>query len=137
MMKKITKGKLSFTQIGKGEKIRIKLGDKICTIRSLDLFGVAFEMTKDPDMRAQLMPLRTEPVMKFKKVHTVAVRTDMKAGETLQFTCVIDVPTYVMDGMRDIVSREVPGSGPILDELIGKPELSTKEPIETELKDLQ
>lgn len=102
-------------------------------MKSIDLWGVAFEMTKDPEMRAQLMPVRQEPIMKFKKVHTVQLKNDMKAGETLQFTCNIDVPTHIIAGMRDIIEQEVKGSDTIMTELFGD-KLSTAVPSITEIK---
>ena len=55
-------------------------------------------MTNDDAMRDNLMPVRKTEMLRFKKVHEVQVKNDMKAGETLQFTCIIDVPTYVIDG---------------------------------------
>ena len=89
-------------------QVRIEVGKEKRVIKQKDLYGVAFAMTNDDDMRDNLMPVRKEVMMRFKKVHQVQLKSDMKAGETLQFTSVIDVPTYVVEGMRDLVASEVP-----------------------------
>lgn len=105
----------------KGDEVRVTIGKEVRTIKFIDLWTLVFEATKDQSKRDQLMPVRKENIMKFKKVHSVQLKNDMKAGDTLQFSCIIDVPTYVMDGMRDIISKEVPGSKEVLDTLLGLP----------------
>jgi len=118
MTKKFKAGEVTFFVNKKGDEVKVIIGKETRYIKLLDLLGMVFKMTDDPEMKAQLMPVQQKEVMKFKKVHTVQVKNDMKAGETLQFTCIIDVPTYVIDGMRDIVAKEVPGAVAILNELV-------------------
>lgn len=118
MIKKFKFGGTLFSVNKKGNKVKIQMGDEIRYIDTLKLWGMVFEFTKDEEMRAQMMPVQKKEMMKFKKVHQVQVKNDMKAGDTLTFTCNIDVPTLVIDGMRDIISKEVPGAQEILAEII-------------------
>ncbi len=128
-MKKIfTIGGVKMSVNKKGDEVRVQIGKEIRVIKALELWGVAFSFTQDPEIRAKLMPVQAKEIMKFKKVHTVQLKKDMKAGETLQFSCIIDVPTYVIEGMRKIIEEEVPGSKEVLKELIPSPfALSTGE----------
>ena len=75
-------------------------------------------MTTKPEMKDKLMPVKQQEIMKFKKVHTVQLKNDMKKDETLTFTCVIDVPLTVIEGFRDMIEKEVEGSREILKEII-------------------
>lgn len=118
MIKKIKAGGVTFSINAKKDLVKVSVGKETRYIKAADLWGVAFNMTEDKEMRDKLMPVRTTEVMKFKKVHTVAVKNDMKAGETLQFTCIIDVPTYVIDGLKDIIAEKVPEAVPMVNELI-------------------
>ena len=127
MIKKFKFGGTTFS-VNKKDEVKITIGKETRYIKVKELWGMAFEFSKDPVMKDQLMPVRQTEMMKFKKVHQVQVKNDMKAGETLTFTCNIDVPTLVIDGFRDIISKEVPGAKEILQEIIPKAELSTGEP---------
>jgi len=127
MTKKFKAGEVMFFVNKKGDEVKVVIGKETRYIKLLDLLGMVFKMTDDPEMKAQLMPVQQKEVMHFKKVHTVQVKNDMKAGETLQFTCIIDVPTYVIDGMRDIVAKEVPGAVAILNELVPQKIISNED----------
>lgn len=120
-------GSLKFSLNKKGDRVKVTAGREVRYMKALELWGVAFEFARDKKTRDQLMPVRAKEIMKFKKVHTVELKHDMKAGETLQFSCIIDVPTYVIAGMRDMLEKEVPGAVKALEEVI--PELSPPAPL--------
>lgn len=123
MIKKFKFGGTTFSIDKKGDTVKLVVGKETRYIKLTELWGMAYEFTQDVDLKDKLMPVNKKDIMKFKKVHTVQLKNDMKAGETLQFSCLIDVPTYVIDGFRDIIQKEVPGSGVILNELIPKANL--------------
>ena len=130
MAKTITKikaGGVTFSLNRKGDEVRVEMGKEKRVIKQIDLYGVAFAMTNDDSMRDNLMPVRKTEMMRFKKVHQVQLKNDMKAGETLQFASVIDVPTYVIEGLKDLVASEVPEAIPIIDRMT-KPKLSPPVP---------
>lgn len=126
-IKKIKAGGVTFSLNKKGDEVKVLVGKEIRYIKYQDLWGVAFAMTEDDVLRDKIMPVRKTEMLRFKKVHQVQVKNDMKAGETLQFTSVIDVPTYVVEGMKDLVAREVPEAMPILDRMIKKPAFTSEE----------
>jgi hypothetical protein len=113
--------------VPKGDMVKISIGKATKSIPIKEFWGIAFSMTQDKEMKDKLIPVRQEDMMHFKKVHTVQVKKDMKAGETLTFTHIIDVPLTVIDGFRDILRKEVPGSEEILKEII---------PLQTEVKSI-
>lgn len=120
--------KFGGTRFSFGSKlVKIQIGDETRYIKYAELWGMAFAMARDDETKDHLLPVRKENIMKFKKVHTVQLKNDMKAGETLQFSCIIDVPTHVIAGMRDMLEREVPGAVEALKEEI--PELSPPVPL--------
>lgn len=109
-------GEVTFTVNPKSDVIHVKVGSQRATISRNELWGFVFAIT-GPEQQDKMLPVRKEEMMKFKKVHTVQLKNDMKAGESLQFSCVIDVPLRVIEGMRDIIAKEVLGAISILDEL--------------------
>ena len=116
MIKKFVSEGLSIAP--KGDTVRICIGRATKFIPLKEFWGIAFSMTQDKEMKDKLMPVRQTEMMHFKKVHTVEVKKDMKAGETLTFTHVIDVPLTVIAGMKDIIEKEVSGSKEVLDEIL-------------------
>jgi hypothetical protein len=102
----------------KGKVVNITIGKAKKSIPIKEFWGIAFAMSTDKEMKDKLLPVRQTEMMKFKKVHTVELKNDMKKGEKLVFTHVIDVPLTVIAGMRDIIEKEVEGSKEILKEII-------------------
>lgn len=102
----------------KGNQVKITIGKASKSMPLKEFWGIAFAMSTDKEMKDKLLPVRQTEMMKFKKVHNVELKNDMKKGERLVFTCNIDVPLLVIEGMRDIIEKEVEGSKEILKEII-------------------
>jgi hypothetical protein len=136
MAKKIKTGGVTFEIDKKKNFVKVKVGKHVAQVSVIDFWGIAFEISTDNEMRDKLMPIRKDEIMKFKKVHTVQVNNDMKAGDTLQFTCNIDVPTRVIEGMRNIIEKEVEGGKELLAEVLPKQLSTTTDDLSNVNKDL-
>lgn len=107
---------IKFKANRKKDTISISIGKTEKEIKLIDLWGVVFALVKDPELKDKIMPVRKTEMMKFKKVHNVQLKKDMKAGETLQFSCIIDVPELVRAGMKNLIDEdEVINTPPIVD----------------------
>ncbi len=57
-IKKIKAGGVTFSLNKKGDEVKVVIGKEIRHVKQADLYGVAFAMTNDDDMRDNLMPVR-------------------------------------------------------------------------------
>jgi hypothetical protein len=105
-------GSVKFKVTKNSDEITIIMGDEKRKVKMLDLWMVVFALS-DSEHKDKIMPVQKKEVMKFKKVHTVQVKNDMKAGETLTFTSVIDVPTWMAEGFKNLIDGDEEGEGAI------------------------
>ena len=87
------------------DTIKVIMGKQEKEIKIIDLWGIVFALVST-ELKDKIMPVKKEEMMKFKKVHTVQLKNDMKAGETLQFTCNISVPELMKEGMKNLIDDE-------------------------------
>lgn len=98
----LTAGGVKFKINKASDEVTIIMGDEKRKVKMLELWSVVFAIS-DSEHKDKIMPARETEVMKFKKVHTVQLKNDMKAGETLQFTSWIDVPTWILEGFKNMI----------------------------------
>lgn len=115
-LRTIKVGELTFQVNPKTDIVKVKLGDKKTKISRQELWSFVFTIT-GPEQQEKMLPVRKAEMMKFKKVHEVEIMKDMKAGERLKFSCLIDVPTRVIEGMQDMIREKVPLAIPALEDL--------------------
>ena len=96
---------ITFKADTKKETLVVTIGKARTEMNIIDLWGIVFSMVNS-DLKDKIMPVRKEEVMKFKKVHTVQLIKDMKKGETITFSCIIDVPVAVKEGLENLVGDD-------------------------------
>ncbi len=106
MAKKTFKAKgITFKADTTKQTLVVSIGKAKTEMNVIDLWGIVFAMVNG-EMKDQLMPVRKEEVMKFKKVHTVQLVKDMKKGETITFSCIIDVPVAIAEGKKNLIGDD-------------------------------
>jgi len=104
-MTKLKKGKFEFPGVTftvSDGGVRIDMGAASAVITHADLWGMAFAIS-DGEMKDKIMPVRKDEMMRFKKVHSIRLERDMKAGEILTTSCVVDVPERIVEGYKHLI----------------------------------
>ena len=83
-------------------EIVFRIGKHRVHVSKTELWGFCFAIG-DEATQEKLMPVRQTEVMKYTRVHTIKLKKDMRAGETLRARCEIDVPLTVVEGLQGMV----------------------------------
>lgn len=103
--KTFTVGSVKMKVTKNSDDVTIIMGEEKRKVKMIDLWMVLFALS-DSEHKDKMMPVQKKEIMKFKKVHTVQVKNDMKAGDTLTFTSWIDVPTWIAEGQMNSIDEE-------------------------------
>lgn len=103
--KTFTVGSVKIKVAKNSDELTIIMGEEKRKVKMIDLWMVLFALS-DSEHKDKMMPVQKKEIMKFKKVHTVQVKNDMKAGDTLTFTSWIDVPTWMAEGKDNLIDDE-------------------------------
>ncbi len=90
----------------KKDVVKVSIGRASVDMKVIDFWGIAFSMVNS-EMKDQLLPVRKEEMMKFKRVHKIQLEKDMKAGEVITVACTIDVPLTIAEGKKNIIGGEL------------------------------
>lgn len=79
-------------------------------VRLVDLWSVVYAMC-DTEQQEKMMPVRQTEVMAFKRVHTVMAKKNVKKGDIIRFSCQVNVPVSVVEGLQGLVKEKKTHSG--------------------------
>lgn len=85
-----------------GGKLRLTLGQKSTEVEYKDLWGVAFLLGKeDKERQDQLVPVQKKEMMVFSRKHVIRAEKDIKAGETLNVWCEVNIPLTIVEAIAE------------------------------------
>lgn len=89
---------LTFECDPKNDYVIVRAGGNKFRVKRIDIYTFAF-LIADARMQEQLIPVRKEEMMEFKREHTVRLKNNMRAGDYLNISCKVHVPTRVVEGI--------------------------------------
>lgn len=78
--------------------VTFKVDGKSYQVKRIDLYTLTY-LIADANVQDQLLPVRKEEMMEFRREHTVQLKRNMGKGELLNITCKVHVPTRVVEGI--------------------------------------
>lgn len=89
---------------------RVKRGARGFEVSKADLYAAAFAMA-DERMQEQLMPVRRVNMVTYRRIHRVRVTKPLKAGDTLNVKCAINVEQSIHESLAGIFESKKPPRG--------------------------
>lgn len=92
-------GDLTITPL-KDMRVRLEMGGKTCETDYKDLWGAVF-MLGDKKYQEAMIPVQKKEMMVFSRKHQIRVTKDVKAGETVNVWCEVNVPQTIVAAIAE------------------------------------
>ena len=81
-------------------RVKLTLGKKSTEMDYKDLWGAVFVLGEGK-YRDEMLPLRQKEMMVFSRKHVIKVSKDLKAGETVNVWCEVNIPKIVVESIAE------------------------------------
>ena len=103
----------------KSEYVNIRCGkdDKGELVKKVDLWAVVFTIA-DAATQEKLMPVRQIQQVTYRRVHHIKLKRDMRAGETVNAKCEINVDQNIHEGLAGSLLKKIKLEVAVNDEFV-------------------
>lgn len=92
-------GKATFKPLEEG-KVSITIGKQSTEVEYKELWGVIFVLGEGK-YRDEMIPVQKKEMMVFSRKHVIKATKDIKAGETINVWCEVNIPKTIVEAIAE------------------------------------